>query len=146
VLNGKLTVTGPNKAARSRDGVRATLASSQGGLGAAPQNLSGLRNRREQSESSRAVAAKLAATDSTGPGSFVGVLYFHFDPLEGKALGVPADLSRVQLNARLFTIDDTARTLQGVFSAIVDLLLSEQKEPDAAAPLIDELNRLLQSK
>lgn len=146
VLRGKLAITGPDKTERSRDGVRATLASSQSGLGAAPPNLASIRARREQSESSRAAAARVAVTESTGPASFAGVLYFHFDPLDGEALGVSADFSRVQLNARLFTIDETARTLHGVFSAIVDTLLGEQRDSSAAAPLVDELNKVFQSK
>jgi hypothetical protein len=64
--------------------------------------------------------------------------------LVGSALGIPVDLSRVQLNLRLVPLDDTARTMNELLSAAVDAL---QLQPDAnqAASIIVELNQLFGS-
>src|SRR6185295_2196954 len=54
--------------------------------------------------------------ESTDALSFVGVLYFHLSPLDGEALGLPLDVSKVQLGGRLAPVDDRARDLQFLFS------------------------------
>jgi hypothetical protein len=70
-------------------------------------------------------------------------MYFHFEPLDRRAFGVGADLSRVQLNVRLAPTDDVARDLQGLYSSAVDALYGEKVNDRAAAAFIGEINRVL---
>jgi hypothetical protein len=70
-------------------------------------------------------------------------MYFRFEPLDGGALGVAADLGRVQLNARLAPTDDTGRALHGVYSSVVEALYSRRSDPRMASAAIGELNKLL---
>lgn len=70
-------------------------------------------------------------------------MYIHFEPLAGSALGVAADLSRVQLNARLGPVNDSERALQGAYSSIVDALYGKKVDASAAAVETSELNKLL---
>jgi hypothetical protein len=166
-LRGRLTVTDPRGRARTRNSVRITLASIQGGIGAPPvrrqviaagaqtgniatsqqkQQVAGENEKRagqKAEETTQPEANELPVTESTGPGSFTGVMYFHLEPLDGKALGVPADLSRVQVNLRLAPLDDTARTLHSLYTAAVDALHGEQHDADQAAAIIREINQLL---
>jgi hypothetical protein len=134
VLLGRLAIKNARGEVRVRDRVRALLAAVQGGIGAAPPRP-------------RVAAAgqqsSVPVTESTGPLSFTGVMYFQFEPLEGRALGVPADLSRLQLNARLAPVDATARAIHGLYSSIVDSLYGDEPDDRAARELIGELNRTL---
>jgi hypothetical protein len=142
ILEGRLTVTDARGNRRVRERVQALLASSQGGLGAAPlrpqvgARVGGV---------TKAASAAASQTEGTGPLSFTGVMYFQFEPLEGRHLGIRADLSRVQLNARLLPVDSMARSLQGAYSAIVDSLYGEKTDSEAAQAYVVELNRLLQA-
>lgn len=77
--------------------------------------------------------------ESTGTLAFVGVLYFHLSPLSGQALGVPLDMSRVQLGARLAPTDETARDLQMLFS---DLVMALGKDSETANSCIENINRI----
>jgi hypothetical protein len=70
-------------------------------------------------------------------------MYIHFEPLVGKALGVGADLSRVQLNARFAPVNDAERAVQSVYSWIVDALYGKQVDVSGAATAVIELNKLL---
>jgi hypothetical protein len=70
-------------------------------------------------------------------------MYIHFEPLGGSALGVAADLSRVQLNARLAPVNDSERALQGAYSWIIAALYGQKADASAAAAEISELNKLL---
>jgi hypothetical protein len=70
-------------------------------------------------------------------------MYLHLEPLDGAKFGVPADLSRVQLNARLWSTDELARNLQDVYSQLVEALYGEPPKADNARLLLAELNRLL---
>jgi hypothetical protein len=166
-LQGRLTVTDPRGRSRTIDSVRATLASIQGGLGTPParrqviaagaqtgnistpqqkQQAAGENEKRsgQQSEDeAKRRGARLPETEYTGNGSFTGVMYFHFEPLNGGALGVAADLNRVQLNARLVTRDETAGMLHGLYSTIVDALYGESVDEAMGAAAINELNRVL---
>ena len=166
-LRGRLTVTDPRGRARKREAVRITLASIQGGIGAPPvrrqviaagaqtgnvatsqqkQQVAGENEKRtgqKAEETAQPKATEMPVTESTGPTSFTGVMYFHLEPLEGNALGVPADLSRVQMNLRLAPLDDTARALHSLYTAAVDALQGEQADADQVAIIIRELNQLL---
>ena len=168
-LRGRLTVTGPRGRARLQHSVKITLDSIQGGIGAPPlrrravspgaqtgneatsqqkQQAAGENEKRSgEKQEARAEARPrgLPVTESTGPASFTGVMYFHFEPLDGRALGVPADLGRVQLNLRLAPLDETARVLHGLYAAAVDALQGEQADAAQASEIIRELNQLLGS-
>lgn len=135
-FQGRLTVKDSRGQTRTRDQVRATLVGTQGGIGAAPT--------RPGNQASGATASSdLPDVESTGATSFCGVMYLHFEPLVGNALGVPADLSRVQLTARFAPLDDAERTLQGVYSSIVNALYGKQPDATAAAVAVSELNAIL---
>jgi hypothetical protein len=147
-LLGRLTVTDPQGREHSQDRVRAELAATQGGAGGAPA-------RREIVAATSPAAGQqaretklgetriLPRTDNTGPTAFVGVMYLRLDPPDGARLGVPADLSRVQLNARLWPTDDLARNLQDVYSQLVEAVYGEAPNNENARILVAELNRLL---
>jgi hypothetical protein len=167
-LMGRLTITDPRGQVRSRNSVRARLASIQGGIGDPParrrvaatggargnvstsqqkQQTAGETEKRSEQKAEETRQPKtgdVPVTESTGPTSFTGVMYFHLEPLVGSALGVSVDLSRVQLNLRLVALDDTARTMNELLITVVDAL---QLQPDAnqAASIILELNQLFGS-
>jgi hypothetical protein len=164
-LIGRLKVTDARGRARALNSVRATLANTQGGVGTGPlrrqmiasdapigdqitsqqkQQVAGETEKQageKQAEQARA-RGSLPATENTGPGSYCGVLYFHFEPLDAGALGVTADLTKVQLNVRLEPLDETARTLHGLYCDVVDALYGERADEKLAAAVISELNRV----
>ena len=164
-LTGRLTVTDAGGRARALNSVRATLANTQGGVGTGPlrrqmiasdapigdqttsqqkQQIAGETEKQageKQGEQARA-RGSLPATENTGPASYCGVLYFHFEPLDAVALGVKADLTKVQLNVRLEPLDDTARTLHGLYCYVVEALYGERANEKLAAAAINELNRV----
>lgn len=135
-FQGRLTVKDSRGQTRTRDHVKATLVGTQGGIGTAPT--------RPGNQASGATASSdLPDVESTGATSFCGVMYVHFEPLIGKLLGVPADMSRVQLNTRFAPLDDEERALQGAYSSIVNALYSKQPDATAAASAASELNAIL---
>ncbi|HXG92312.1 MAG TPA: hypothetical protein VNN73_08085 [Blastocatellia bacterium] len=167
-LTGRLTVTDARGQARLKEGVRATLLSTQGGIGAAPvrrqvmvggvaasavatsgrqQQLAGGAAGVETKKTDEQSKTKpLPEVDSTGSLSFCGVIYFQFEPLDGRTLGVAADLSRLQLNARLAPTDDTGRALHGIYCTVVDALYGKEVNEPLATASISELNKLLAEK
>ena len=166
-LTGRLTVTDPRSRARSIDSVRATLAAIQGGIGAPPARrqtaaagaqtgnmVTAQQKQQAASENekrsgqkveqpARPQASSLPQTESTGPTSFCGVLYFQLEPLDAKALGVAADLARVQLNARLAPREGQAKTLHSLYTALVDAIYGEQANDAEAAIIVEEMNKVL---
>lgn len=116
--------------------VRATLVAAQGGIGTAPP-------RKKLAAEISPVHPDLPVVESTGSLSFCGVLYLKLAPLDGRALGVPADMKQLQLNVRLAPVNDVERELQGAFSSIVDALYGKQADGDAATAAVSELNKLL---
>ncbi|HXM35492.1 MAG TPA: hypothetical protein VN920_09920, partial [Pyrinomonadaceae bacterium] len=83
--------------------------------------------------------------ESTGSLSFAGVLYFSLSPLDGATLGVPLDMSRVQLNLRLAPTADLERDLQVVFSDVVAALYGDRQDERAANEQVQNLNRIFKS-
>lgn len=171
VLSGRMAVDSPQLGLRFVDSVEARLVAVQGGIGAAPvrrQLLSETAQTRQTSTSGQRMEQEKGPetdlqpglrpfgsprldelgrpmVDSTGPLSFLGVLYFNLSPLDGPTLGVPLDLSKVQLNLRLATTDDLARDLQNMFSDLVSALDGDQPDERAANDHVQQLNRLLRS-
>jgi hypothetical protein len=164
-LLGRLTITDPQGRARSRNSVRARLASIQGGIGDPPVRrrvvaTGGAKGDVSTSQQKQQTAAEsekagqkaeenrqpktsdLPVTESTGPTSFTGVMYFHLESLDGKTLGVPFDFSRVQLNLRLDPRDETTRTMNELYGELVDAL-HLRTDANAAAAILRELNQLL---
>lgn len=139
-LTGTLSVTGgrPNARVSPRvlRSIRVTLIASQGGIGTAPA-------RQNVPADIPPPRPDFPIVESTGSLSFCGVLYFKLAPLDGRTLGVPADLKQVQLNVRLAPVSDAERALQATFSSIVDALYAQQVDRDSAEVAISELNKLL---
>src|SRR4029453_6042632 len=81
--------------------------------------------------------------ESTDALSFVGVLYFHLSPLDGEALGIPLDVSGVQLGGRLAPTDERARDLQLLFSDLV-VALDGNADNETANDCLVRINRILQ--
>lgn len=164
-LHGRLTVTDPRGRARSIDSARATVSGIQGGIGSAPlrrritapqsgnvitaqqkQQMAGENEKREgqkTEEPARPPSGVLPQTESTGPTSFCGVMYMHLEPLDARALGLAADLSRVQLNARFAPRENTAKTLHSLYTALVDAVYGEQPDEGEASALVAETNKIL---
>jgi hypothetical protein len=138
-LIGRVTMTAQGNgrdSSKTQAGVRATLVGTQGGIGTAP-------TRRKTPSDVYQPATGLPPVDSSGALSFAGVLYLHLEPLQGSAYGVKADLTRLQVNARLLPLNDLERSLQAVYSSIADASFAEQPNQSAIADAIGELNRLL---
>ena len=171
VLTGRLAVHSPQRIMRFVDSVEARLVAVQGGVGVSPvrrQLLTGTAQTSQTStsdqkmeqekgpetelqpglhsfESPRRDELGRPMVESTGPLSFVGVLYFNLSALDGPTLGVPLDLSKVQLNLRLATTDDLARELQNMFSDLTDALYGDPMNERAAREQVQELNRVFKS-
>ena len=171
VLSGRMAVQSPRIGMRSAESVQAQLLAAQGGMGASPvrrQLLTGTAQTSQTATSAQKMEQEkgpetdlqpgLRAFDSprldelgrpivesSGPLSFAGVLYFNLSPLDGSTLGVPLDLSKVQLNLRLAPTDDLARDLQYIFSSLTTALYETPIDERAANEQIQELNRLFKS-
>jgi hypothetical protein len=168
VMTGRMTVHSPQLATRFVDDVAARLMAIQGGIGSSPlsrQLLVGAPQTSQTSTSDQKMEQEKGPetdlqpglhpfetpkldelgrprVESTGPLSFVGVLYFNLSSLDGPALGVPLDLSKVQLNLRLAPTDDLARDLQTIFSNVTDALFGDPIDESAASEQVQVLNRI----
>ena len=146
-LNGKLVLTGVVKAQSSggrqrvANDVTATLLATQGSITGPPPMP------RKFSESLKpplpVPSGSLPLTDSTGHSGSVAAMYLRLSPLDGRALGVPADLSAVQLNARLYATSEIERDLHWLYSALVEATQGEHKNERLAADYLDAINNLL---
>ena len=145
--NGELVLTGDVKAQapggrqRVANDVTATLLATQGSITGPPPMP------RQFSESlkppSPTPSGSLPLTDSTGHLGSVAVMYLRLSPLDGSALGVPADLSAVQLNARLYATSEIERDLHWLYTALVEATQGEHKNERLAADYLDAINRIL---
>ena len=171
VLTGRMTVHSPQGGMRFVDGVEARLVAVQGGVGVSPvrrQLLTGTAQTSQTSTSEQKMEQEKGPetdlqpglhpfenprfdelgrpmVESAGPLSFVGVLYFNLSPLDDSTLGVPLDLSKVQLNLRLAPTDDLARDLRDVFSNVTNALYGDSIDERAAKEQVQELNQILRS-
>lgn len=146
LANDKLELTGDFSIASGRGpkrqvkNVKATLASAQGGLGVAPPKV--LERQPNLSLPIRTRPSPLPVTEATGDLGFVGAMYFHLSPLNARALGLPIDLSKVQLNARLFPTSDLERDLQFEYGELVAAAYGKTPDAKAATSHVEQLNRL----
>jgi hypothetical protein len=171
VLTGRMAVGSPQFGIRFVDNAEASLVAVQGGVGASPvrrQLLTGTAQTSQTATSGQKMEQEKGpetdlqpglrtfesplpdelgrpVVESTGLRSFVGVLYFHLSPLDGPTLGVPLDLTKVQLNLRLAPTDDLARDLRDVFSDLVAAFYGDETDDRVATEQVRELNRLFKS-
>lgn len=148
-VNGKLVLTGAvevksSRGRRAAENVTATLLATQGSITGPPPMP------RQFSESLKAPlptpSESLLLTESTGHLGSVAVMYLKLSPLDGRALGIPADLSAVQLNARLYATSEIERDLHWLYSALVEATQGEHKNERLAADYLDAINRILKSQ
>lgn len=165
-LRGQLTVSGKRADLPQLPDVQATLVGIQGGIGQGPARYKMLatgatpgptqsptekeqkagENEKQAGEPTapeRAKTSGLPVTENTGPTAYAAVMFFHLDPLDPARLGVPADMSRVQLNARLAPTDSKALALHSLYTAITHALGGDQADERLAAALVRELNQVL---
>jgi len=162
-LTGRLSVNSARGGKRQADHVRATLASTQGGVGPSPtrrqllaataqtSQIATPEQKQEQAGEATKPATgteappntRLPVTESTERLSFVAAMFFRLSPLDGRALGVPIDLSGVQFNARLYPTSDLERELQWLFSALIEAMGGERRNEKAAGEYLKEINARL---
>jgi hypothetical protein len=139
-LTGDFGVTAARGQRRQVRDVKATLASTQGGLGVVPQRV--LDRTPNLSLPIRTPDGPPPTTEATDELSWVGVLYLRLSPLDAHALGLTVDLSSVQLNARLLATSDLERDLQIEYGDLVAAAYGKSPDPRRAAAHVDALNRL----
>jgi hypothetical protein len=154
VSGGRIEMTGPfslvgrDRRLRRVEALRAILAATQGGVGTAapaPEKFSG-RNVGNRSQAPEKDASNaLPITEATDERGFVAALYFQLAPIDADAFGLPADLSRVQLNARIAPTSAEERDLQWLISAAVAALADQGGGQAGAAQFIDEINGILKA-
>ncbi len=145
VVNGKLELTGKvsvkisSGKTATAENVKATLRGVQSAMNTAQRPASF----KLTVPSAFAADAQdgLPLTELTNTRSGLGVIYLALSALDGKALGVPFDLSSVQLNGRMTAIDQTARDLQWLFNQTAAAL--EANQPSVAEPYVSEIDRTL---
>lgn len=138
-LSGHLTVKAAGNQSHKADHVKATLLSTQGGAATAPAAPEDA----DVAMLGSITSVGLPVTEATGSRAYVGVMYFKLSPLNGSGLGLPFDLSAVQLNGRLYPEDGTARTLQFWYSVAVRAIYGESPETALASRAVNEINKIL---
>ena len=139
-LTGRFTVKTAGQI-RKAEGVKATLLGTQSGIQNAPPTPNGASDPMLGALRS----GDAPGTDATGSRAYVGVMYFKLSPLEGSKLGIPLDVSGLQLNVRLNPVDDTARALQFWYSVVVRSVLGDSPDGSLAARSLNEINALLKA-
>ena len=139
VLTGSLTLTGRDRRLRNQADVRATLSAIQGAISGEALPPS------EYADQTRASAAQstLPTTEFTDTRGFAGVLYLQLSPLDNQRLGIPLDLSKVQMNCRLAPTSDLERELHWLYSAIANTLLDEKKDEATAKEYAQAISKRL---
>ncbi len=139
-LTGRFSVKSAGQT-RKADNVKATLLATQGSIQSPPPTPSGA----SASMLGAVQPSDKPATDATGSRASVGVMYFKLSALKGTELGVPMDLSSLQLNVRLNPLDETARALQFWFSVAVQAVMGESPDSDLASQSLSQINKLLKA-
>lgn len=140
-LTGTVTVQTPQGKTNSIEHVNATLAGIQGAMGSAT------RPREFQLITASPFPNELnddkPLTEYTNGRSAIGVVYLQLSPLDGKKLGLPFDMSKVQLNGRLAVLDQPARDLQWLLTQAHAALAGEKPDAQLAEPYVTEMSRVL---
>jgi hypothetical protein len=150
VLTGAVNVKSPAGRRHTASEVTATLLATQGsitGPSPMPRQFSESLKPPLQAPASPAnpggPGESLPLTDWTGYFGSIAVMYLKLSPLDGRALGVPADLSAVQLNARLYATSEVERDLHWLYSALLEATQGEHKNERLTVDYIDAINRIL---
>ena len=169
LLTGRMGFTIPQQGVRYAESVKATLIAIQGGVGVSPvrrQLLTGTAQTAQTATSDQKLEQEKGPETDLQPGlhsfeppkydelgrprvestdalSFVGVLYLKLSALDNRSLGIPLDMSSVQLGARLAPTDDLARDLQLLFTDLVAAL--EVGSAEKSDSLLVALNRAFTS-
>ena len=144
VLTGDVKVKSPGGRERMASDITATLLATQGSItGPPPMPRRFSESLKPPSPAPGGPGESLPITDSTGHLGSVAVMYMRLSPLDGRALGVPADLSAVQLNARLYATSEIERDLHWLYSALVEATQGEHKNERLAVDYSDAINRIL---
>jgi hypothetical protein len=143
VLTGSVEVKGPEGRMRTADNVTATLLGTQGSITSPPPMPRDFAPSLKPPQPALSETAPI--TDWTGHLGSVAVMYLKLSSLDGRALGVPLDLSSVQLNVRLFPSSEFERDLQWLYSALVEAMHGEQRDEQRAAGYLSEINRRLKA-
>lgn len=146
LANDRIELTGSFSVKSAREvkkteAVKATLLSTQGGIQTAPPTPDGA----SASMLGPVHSGVLPPTDATGSRGYVAVIYFKLSALDGAKLGVPYDLSALQLNARLNPLNETDRALQFWISVAVNAVHGQSPNKDLALQSLRELNTLLKA-
>jgi hypothetical protein len=164
VLTGNMQITSTDGSTKTLKNIGAQLAATQGGasgsitrfqlstgtvqtgaISTSPQkqSIEGESNRPLIPERAKENPTEEVEVQFTGPRSFVGVMYFHLSPLNGKELNIPFDMSRVQLNVRMAPVDQVARDLQSLYSDLVAAVYGETYNEKDASIYLKEINAIL---
>ncbi|HKX26801.1 MAG TPA: hypothetical protein VJ302_03825 [Blastocatellia bacterium] len=143
VLTGSVTVSSPSRQKRTADRVEATLLATQGSAASAPPFPRALDPSLKTPNTEP--LSLISITDATGNIGSVGVMYLKLSELNGKTLGVPLDLSGVQLNVRLYPTSEIERDLQWLYSALVRVTLGESPDEQQASLFLAELNGIFKT-
>lgn len=138
-LQGRVTVASPAGRKRTINDVEAALLSSQGSISAPPPAPNSLK------QAAQRIERALPDTDWTDETSSVAAIFLKLSPLAGRSLGVPLDMSAVQINLRFYTTSETERNLHWLYSNLVFATLSNSPDEKLASDYIAEINRLLRS-
>ena len=144
ILTGIVTASAPNGRKYQAKNVTATLLATQGSASSPPPFPRSLEKTVKPTESTEQDDS-LPRTEATGVLSSVGVIYFKLSSLSGKQLGVPFDLSKTQLNVRLYPRSESERDLQWLYSALVLVTLGESQDEKKAESYVTEINRILKA-
>jgi hypothetical protein len=139
-LKGVVAVTSPTGQKRAVENVEATLLSTQGNIQPGPSIP---RTFPDSLRPPEPEAARLPVTDATDHFGSIGVMYFKLSAMDGRNLGVPMDLSAVQLNARVYPQSELERDLQWLYSAW--LLAAHTGNEQVSKGYLAEINDRLKS-
>jgi len=170
-LTGRFVVSTRRGTSRVMPDARATLIATQGGIGSSPTrrqalvaatttsgNVATPQQKQEEAKAPETKqepaapatpapsASALPITEATDDLAFAAAMYFQLSPLDARALGVPVDLSRVQLNARLAPTSDFERNLHLLYSDVVAATGGEKTNESDARRYVEELDRVLKGR
>jgi hypothetical protein len=147
VLTGDVKVKSPAGRQHTTSKVTATLLATQGSITGPPpmprQFSESLKPPLQAPARPGGSGESPPLTDWTGYFGSIAVMYLKLSPLDGRALGIPGDLSEVQLNARLYPTSEVERDLHWLYSALLEATQGEHKNERLTVDYINAINRIL---